>query len=272
MARSKKKPLPEAGAAFVFRLADERYGVCRVLRQAHGNDIRQLGGPAVLVATSAWIGEKPPASTDPALRPFLQITRYISKGMAEITWIDEPVPRDFKTLGVIPPTSDERKMKCDTSSSWETCPIMLLGQWRWEHDRQALLAEESVEEMREDEELAARAKEIDRTRKSMTLEQLSRRRFFAGWKNMPPKDAIRASREIMKKAVKAMIDLGPSPTKAKRKKVLKECIEDFNKLDRTMNRFIETSERDDICAEFDLLVHACGLGELDNQADEWRDW
>ncbi|MBM3966581.1 MAG: hypothetical protein FJ308_16180 [Planctomycetes bacterium] len=271
MTRSKKKSLPEAGAAFVYRLADGRYGVCRVLRQSHGND-RWLGGLAVLVATSAWIGKKSPAPTDPALRPILHVTRHNPKGVIELTWINDPVPRGFKTLGVIPPTNEERKMKCSALSGWETCPIMLLGQWRWENDRKALLADEALEAKKEAEALAARFNEIDRTRKSITLEQLSRRRFFANWKHMPPKEAIRASRETMKKAVKAMIALGPSSTKAKRKKVLKECIEDFNKLDRTMNRFIETSERDDICTEFDLLVHACGLGDLDSLADEWRDW
>lgn len=273
MARSKKKPLPEAGAAFVFRLADGRYGVCRVLRQAHGNDVRWLGTPAVLVATSAWIGDAIPDSSDPALRPTLHNTRISPNGGEPILeWQDEPPPRAFKLIGTIPPTPDERKAKCDSSGCWENSPILLLAQWRWQHDREALLAEEAIEAQQEAEELDARNKRIERSQRSMTLAQLARRRFFAHWTVAPHKAAIRASRAVMKRTVQALQALGPSAAERQKKKVLRECVEEFNRLNDTLGQFIETSERDDICTEFDLLVHACGLGHYENLADKWRDW
>jgi hypothetical protein len=37
-------------------------------------------------------------------------------------------------------------------------------------------------------------------------------------------------------------------------------------------RFIETVEREDICDEFEAIVHACGLGNYKDLADRWRDW
>lgn len=273
MARSKKKALPEAGAAFVFRLEDGRYGVCRVIRQANGNEVRWMGGPNVVVATSAWIGDAIPDPADPALRPILQRNiRVYPDGQPDLMWADEPPPRDFKPIGIIPPTADERKMQCHGSGVWESCPDSLLSQWRWDHDREALLADEAREHEEFLREIDERNAAIDKDRRSMTLEKLAKRRFFPTWKDHPPKEAIRASRATMKQAVQGLIALGPKASKAKRKQVLKACIEAFNELDRTMNHFIETEERDDICSEFDLLVHACGLGGHENLADEWRDW
>jgi hypothetical protein len=270
--RSKKQSLPEAGAAFMFRLPDGRYGVCRVLRQAHGNDVRWLGGPNVLVACSAWIGDAIPDPADPALRTILHLTHHSWNGQPEVLWTDEPPPPEFKPIGIILPTAEERKMKCDSSAGWESCPIQSFAQWRWEHDREALLAQDAAEAEQEQQELEARNAAIEADRRSTSLEKLSKYRFFANWKEYPPKEAIRASRVTMTKAVQALIALGPKGTRAKKKQILKDCIEGFNELDRTMNSFIETSARDDICSEFDLLVHACGLGEYENLADEWRDW
>ncbi len=242
-----------------------------MLRQANGND-RWLGGPAVLVATSAWIGKDIPNPTDTALRQILNVTRYDPEGELDLHWINDPLPRGFKKLGVIAPTAEERKMKCRLLCGWESCPTKLQLQWRWEHDRKALRADEAVEAKQEAEELKARNRAISHNRSSVTLEQLSKRCFFASWKQFPPKDVTRACRSIMKKTVQVLSEFGPSASKVTRKAVLKECIEEFNKLDRTMKRFIETSERDDICLEFDLIAHACGLGEYENLADEWRDW
>ncbi len=52
--------------------------------------------------------------------------------------------------------------------------------------------------------------------------------------------------------------------------ILKQCIESFNNLDAEMD-FIETVEREDICEEFEAIVHACGLGAYTDLADRWRD-
>ena len=53
--------------------------------------------------------------------------------------------------------------------------------------------------------------------------------------------------------------------------VLQRCIESFNEIDRKTH-WIESVERDDICVEFEAIVHACGLGRRKDLADEWRDW
>jgi hypothetical protein len=231
-----------------------------------------LGGPSVLVACSAWIGDTVPDSADLSLRPILKVTHHFWKGQPEVFWVEESPPREFKPIGTIQPSSDERKLKCDTSAGWEGCPIQLLTQWRWEHDKEALLAEEAAEEEQERRKLEERNAAIKAERRSMTLEKLRKYRFFANWEGYPSKEAIRASRLIMKNAVQGLISLGMKSTKAQKTEVIKDCVEAFNKLDRTMKHFIETSERDDICSEIDLLVHACGLGECEKMIDEWREW
>ncbi len=53
--------------------------------------------------------------------------------------------------------------------------------------------------------------------------------------------------------------------------ILQDCIESFNELDAEM-RFIETIEREDICEEFEAIVHACRLGNYEDLASRWRDW
>jgi hypothetical protein len=36
--------------------------------------------------------------------------------------------------------------------------------------------------------------------------------------------------------------------------------------------YIDTTEREDICDAFDLLVYACGLKRRKNLAEKWRNW
>jgi hypothetical protein len=270
--RKIKQTLPEQGAAFAVRLDDGRFGVCRVLRQAHGNDVRTLGEPSVLVACSSWIGEAIPDPAEPALRKILLQTHHLWNGQPEVFWANDPPPGNFQRIGTIPPTPEERKTKCDTLAGWEVCQMSPLFQWRWDHDREAVLAEDAREEEIEEQENRKRIEAATKDLKSLTLETLSAHRFFKNWKDYPPKEAIKASRALMKRTLKALAALGPKSKKDARRAVLQECIEGFNSLDATMGHFIETMERDDICSEFDLLVNACGLGDCENLADEWRDW
>jgi hypothetical protein len=75
----------------------------------------------------------------------------------------------------------------------------------------------------------------------------------------------------MAATVRLLVDLGESASEEERKAILRACIESFNELDAKLG-FIETVEREDICEEFEAVVHACGLGRYENLADEWREW
>jgi hypothetical protein len=105
----------------------------------------------------------------------------------------------------------------------------------------------------------------------VTLQDLLNHKFFPRWKGHPPAKAIRESRNLMASTVRKLLELGESASEDERKAVLQACIESFNQLDAKL-KFIATIEREDICEEFEAIVHACGLGRYENLADECHDW
>lgn len=149
--------------------------------------------------------------------------------------------------------------------------IQPLMQWRWDHDRATVLREDR---QRNAEEIDERRKE-EKQRKAhlaaVTLHDLSEREFFPQWKDLASDNVICASRRIMTETVRELVELGASPNQAKQIAILRSCIESFNELDAN-HKFIETGARDDICEEFEAIAHACGLGQRENLADEWREW
>lgn len=268
MAREGKPRPLVAGAAFAILLADGRFAACRVLRESADD-----GHARVLVAASAWIGDAIPDVGDPSLRPILRKTHHAWEGQPEVIWVDDEVPSRFIPIGTIEPTPDERSISCAPFGSWESAALQPLLQWRWDHDRAAVLAEDAIkaqaEAARRSEERAERAAYLAR----VTLDELSRRQFFPDWE-YPPAAATDASRAIMAATVTRLIGLGPDASEADQMAVLQRCIESFNELDadERLIGFIETVEREDICEEFEAIVHACGLGHHEDLADEWRDW
>lgn len=272
MPSRKKLSLPEEGEAFVFPLVGERYGICRVLRKANANDMRELGENAVLVACSAWIGTAIPAPDDPSLRAILHVTHHSWKGQANIFWTNDSPPSTFQSLGVILPTHDEQTMSCDTFAGWQSCPFQLCAQWRWDNERESVLAEDSIDQATAAAKLQALEQERESELQALTLEVLKKHKFFGNWKDFPSKEAIRACRAIMKNTVSSLSELGMDSNEDLRLQILQSCIEDLNRLDDAMGNFIQTDEREDICTEFEMIVHACGLGHKGNLVDEWRNW
>lgn len=55
-------------------------------------------------------------------------------------------------------------------------------------------------------------------------------------------------------------------------KILKECVEAFNRLDEENDHFIETDEREDICKQLEEIAHACGMGTRAAEVREGRTW
>lgn len=274
MARKKKKTeLPTEGAAFAVPLEDGRYSVCRVLHDRDSEYAQEQRSRVILVACSAWVGDKVPDVTDESLRPILYLTHHAWKNKAEVVWIDDELPADFIPIGTIEPTPEEKAIESLTFSSWHSVRIQPLAQWRWDHDREAVLAEDQEKARRKEQENTERLRhQREQFLAEATLERLQKRRFFPHWGEYPSKQAIRKSRKIMKETVNQLVELGQKTSKMKRMAVLQACIESFNALDVELDHFIETIEREDICEEFELIQHACGLGEIDDLSDEWREW
>lgn len=229
-----------------------------------------MGEECVLVACSAWIGDELPATNDPALRPILHLTHHSWKSQPDLVWVSAAPPDDFIPIGTIEATVEERPIECFTSGGWPGYQV--LRQWRWDHDRAAVLQEDKAAKEQQVKQREAARQEHQKRLSATTLEQLQRHKFFPKWKGHPPKKAVAASRQIMTDTVNELLRLGLVSPESQRMAVLQRYIERFNAIDEEMDHFIETVEREDICEEFERIVHACGLGAHKDLADEWRDW
>src|SRR5262249_17625086 len=136
-----RSPRPQPGDAFLMPLGDGRFGFCHVIHVPS----RVFGSPRrgwVDVETSSWIGEEAPDLNDPRLREPLVQTHH---GNGPNIWrvvVSGPPPDTFRRLGTIEP--DRTAHACCCWTQWESLAREVLTQWRWDHDREALLAEEQA--------------------------------------------------------------------------------------------------------------------------------
>lgn len=142
---------PVAGAAFAFPIGDGRFSVCRVLLDTSSEPSKQRN---ILVACSKWIGNAIPRADDPALRPILHRNHHSCKDRPNVLWISAAVelPKDFIYIGTIEPTAKEQALADMSygSDCWSALTCQPLLQWRWDNERDALLAEEmKLQEYRE---------------------------------------------------------------------------------------------------------------------------
>lgn len=271
MPRKKKFPLPSQGDAFAVPLADGRYSVCRVILDNDSEAARRTKSSNVLVACSQWVGSEIPKADDPSLLPILCLTHHAWKGKPEILWISEPVPETFIPIGRIPPAESELSIVCNAFGGWGSMTVQPLLQWRWDNDRDAVLAEDAEKLVRESDDRRKAALQRQDYLSQLTLNDLTTHQFFPNWDEYHSKRATRTARHIMQTTVRSLIELGESASEEDRMSLLQSCIESFNEFNTDVE-FIDTVIREAICEEFELIVHACGLGQHENLADEWRNW
>jgi hypothetical protein len=261
---SKEAILPGPGATYLIPLTDGRFGLCRVIRR----DENKFGYKEVVLAElSSWIGTKAPDLTDPGLRHALKLTHHKWRGQAERVWTDDPPPPSFKYLGCIEPTAKERRVSCKSHGSWAAFPYQRLMQWRWENERAQVLAED---EERQRQEEAQRTTQAEK-RKTPTLGRLRRNTPFKEWQGHVPTETIRASRKIIRDSIDAIRALGTKPSRKGVLRVIRTGVERFNDLDAA-TPFISTIEREDIAESFNDMAEACGLKDIDDVTEDWRDW
>ncbi len=271
MARKKKPSLPPVGAAFAVPLEDGRYSVCRVLTNNSDKHATTCKDDAVLVAGCHWVGPQVPGADDPALRPLLYLTHHSWKNTPNMVWVSEEPPPELIPIGIIEPTAEEQATSCMSFGNWSSLKIQPLLQWKWDHERDEVLADDAVKQQQASDARDKARQERKQYLKQVTLEELKERQHFPNWKRYPPAKAARASRKLMTTTIEDLIALGSDASEADRMAILQKCIESFNELDAEL-QFIETIEREDICEEFEEIVHACGLGHHQDLADEWREW
>ena len=149
------------------------------------------------------------------------------------------------------------------------------GEWRWANDRDAFIKEAERNKAKNEAERKAQ-EERYRTRLSkLTWEQLLAETPFERWSPsppFPPEDFTKAARAVIRDACLSLRALGPKPSKADVRAILKKAVQWFNEEDEKAGGPIETEEREDICAILEEMAHVARQKALVEEIDEWREW
>jgi hypothetical protein len=218
------------------------------------------------------LGANRPQIDDPSLKRLLLLNHHLWSNRPEFIWVGEPAPGTFQIVGSIPLTKKEMAFDSCTHAAWESLPLQRLLQWRWEHDRNAMLAEEAVEEAeaekKREAEAARRASILAKTDLPMIQ---ARRTLFPRWKRLPKPAVKRAIEEPIRKFIASVIGM-KKPNRREVTRELRNCAKALNEIDTELDHPIETVERDDICELFDEILTVAKHPDLLEKLDEWREW
>jgi hypothetical protein len=248
--------LPDVGAVYAMPVGKRLEGLCRVIAKQGRN---------LQVATSPWLGKKATAATleDPAARAILKLTHHRWNGYVGVVWVEGAPPKHFRYLGSLAPTAKERRRTCNSYSGWEWGPGQALMQWRWDHERAAVLAEDAKQRARE-QARAARAMTKEAARKPPSLASLRRKTWFPSWDKYVAKRPLTTVRSLLEAFAKPQRHV---------EKTLADCVDALNALD-AKKRFIFTIEREELHEALVTIAWAAGLdrARASTIIDERRDW
>jgi hypothetical protein len=197
----------------------------------------------------------------------LILTHHNWDGRTNLLWVSERVPEDFILLGRIPLSNEDANAECDSCGGWENHRIQPLLQWRWDHEREAVLAED--EQKRQQEE-ASREETRYGYLPSLSLPELRRVTPFEGWTDYPSRKTLRQARSIVRDLIDELIELEGSGDEASMLDSFRRAVDRFNAIEAGDDPFIESVERDHLCHLFEQIADAAGLSDYDVSAG--RDW
>lgn len=258
--------LPAVGSVFLVPLADGRYGAVRVLQ----HNTERPKDVNVYAVASTWIGASATRPDDAELRPSLSLTHHAWKGMPQALWIAEPPPASFLPVAPLAPSLEDEAIVSNAYSGWENFPFHILLQWRWDHDREALLAEEAAQAAQEVEERRQRNERHEEMLRTLTLENVATRTWFESWDEELDGPYLAAARAILADFIRDLT-AAPKLTSSVVRKRLQATVQQFNQLD-TEHQFIETTHREDICDALEMILCAARHPDLSTSIDGWRDW
>lgn len=276
--------LPEPGDLFALEVSK---GIEVVLRV-----VAALGDTRCVVVTrhSGPTLKGPPQAEDLfAVQPVAQHdwNRPVLGG-----WVNQPPPPQLRPLGRVPlrPGEADRVLhpevwvklaKKTPALSHKVLPLagwgLLLGdarmQWRWDHQRAAVLAEdaqlEREKQVKFEAALAAQGKR-QATLQKKGVSSLKRKRFFAAWKGAVPRALISEAEAAMREAVVSLE--GKSPAQAGRR--LATLVRTFNQLQGRHGHSFDTTDAEDIMEAVGTVAFACGVDDavFDDVIDAVREF
>lgn len=148
-------------------------------------------------------------------------------------------------------------------------------EWRWLHDREALLDEVKRSAAAHAAASAEKARQKRERLKTLTWDQLLAEDPFPGWGSgrqpVPHEALAMLARETVHSACRALKELGPKPRRRQVRPILRRCIDFFNDTDPSVG-VIETEKRARILAVIEEMAELAGQQELIGEIDLWRGW
>lgn len=284
--RGRRPLVVEPGTVFGFRTSPlfedsppntGRYGAFVVL--AHDDDIVAIG-----VLDGVWASM--PTLDDVRGRELLRCNRFFFKNRvaAFACGVDDaPALDEFTEVGGIALTAEQQRIADKYLSgtraglgygSPDGANSDVEGEWRWEHDREALLREHELRQQREERARAAARHRYESRLRGLTWERLLAENPFERWEPSPPfppaefRDAAVAQ---VHEACRKLRALGAKPRKPAARKVLKDLALWFDDADASAGGVIETEEREDIWSVLEEIAHVARHPSLLEEVETWRD-
>lgn len=207
-------------------------------------------------------------------------------------WVSQGAPVELRSLGVVALRKGEAErvlhpevwLKLDPKTAelsrkvlplvgWSSLVDDARAQWRWDHERAAVLAEDAQREREKksvfEAAIAAQGKRRATIQKK-GVASLKRKRFFAAWKSAVPVAMIKDAEAALQAAVLSLE--GKSPAQAARR--LTTLVKTFNKLNGRHGRSFDTTDREDIMDAVGTVAFACGVDDdvFDEVIDAVRDF
>ncbi len=264
--------LPPPGTALRMSLEDGRFGVCRVIRLSTEAERAYQGAVLALVALSPWIGDEVPPISDMRLREVQILTHHSFKNEACVLWVGGAIPEGFLEIGLIEPTFDELALTSASSSTWGWFPLQLVAQWRWDHEREAVVHQDDAEQEQKRAANRNAAEEYGRYLDSLTLEGLQQKVCFENWKGFVPTQGLRSCQNEYRGAIQAILHLGPNPGVKAVVRIIRASVQRINEIDDQNHNFIETIAREELAEAYDELAYVAGLRTESGLALRWADW
>lgn len=250
-----------------------------------------LGVEEELVAVVALDGvwPAPPTFAEVRSAPMLREHRFSFDGCLALfavhdqRWQPQDVLDDVALIGRQPLTAAEREQADAVRNralgvSYATLHAVSYaaeGEWRWAHDRAALIAENEAQREQEAAERARREERYTTRLSKLTLDQLLSETPFENWTPsppFPPAAFTQVVRAALHDACRELAALGPKPRKPAVRAVLRKTVNWLNRADADAGHVIETEEREDICMALEEIAFAAGQPSLAGEIDEWREW
>lgn len=279
--------LPTAGTVFSFRTSPfSEFGQQETGRYA-AFKILSADEAMIVVGVLDGVWNAPPTLRQAAHLSILNEQRFACSGLAvfgvqAIWWVPTEL-LDLRSLGSVRVSGKEAKL-ADVIINYRigarhaalrAASTSAEGEWRWAHDRQALV-EENEKRLARSAAVSAAKEERYRNRLSkLTWDQLLAENPFERWSPsppFPPGEFTTQARKTIHDACRSLKAMGPKPRKAGVRAVLRECVTWFNDADEQAGGVIETEEREDICAVLEEMAFTAKQKSLVDEIEQWRTW